>query len=128
MVLTALTIHWLTGVLGSFPNHLIAYGNEMDKFLPYGLRNNRELQQRAVIVSKLKMLPVECITRFHLTGSGLTDYKKTGQVCGHSLEAGLYDGALLSETLFTPSTKAEEGHDVNISYQEVTAKFGMSLE
>jgi len=80
---------------------------------------------RAVIVQDLEMFPVECVARGYLTGSGLSDYRATGEVCGIALPAGLVDGSRLPEPIFTPATKAAVGdHDENVSYDAVVAEIG----
>jgi phosphoribosylaminoimidazole-succinocarboxamide synthase len=77
-----------------------------------------------MLVKKAKVFPVECVARGYLTGSGLKDYNKTGMVCGIRLPAGLRDSDRLPEPLFTPSTKAESGHDENISEEEAARFIG----
>jgi len=80
---------------------------------------------RAVIVESLEMFPVECVARGYLTGSGLLDYRASGEVCGIALPAGLVDGSRLPEPIFTPATKAAVGdHDENVSYDAVVAEVG----
>jgi phosphoribosylaminoimidazole-succinocarboxamide synthase len=80
---------------------------------------------RAVIVQDLEMFPVECVARGYLTGSGLSDYRATGEVCGIALPEGLEDGSRLPEAIFTPATKAAVGdHDENVSYDAVVAEVG----
>ena len=80
---------------------------------------------RAVICERLEMFPVECVARGYLTGSGLLDYRATGEVCGVALPAGLEDGSKLPEPIFTPATKAKLGdHDENVSYDAVVASVG----
>lgn len=80
---------------------------------------------RAVVVQSLEMFPVECVARGYLTGSGLGDYEKTGEVCGIALPSGLVDGSRLPEPIFTPATKAAVGdHDENVSYDAVVATVG----
>jgi phosphoribosylaminoimidazole-succinocarboxamide synthase len=80
---------------------------------------------RAVIVQDLEMFPVECVARGYLTGSGLSDYRATGEVCGIALPGGLEDGSRLPEPIFTPATKAAVGdHDENVSYDAVVAEIG----
>jgi len=80
---------------------------------------------RAVVCQALDMFPVECVARGYLTGSGLNDYRATGEVCGIALPAGLEDGSRLPEPIFTPATKAELGeHDENVSYDAVVATVG----
>ena len=114
-ILTAFTVFWLTEVFNRLPHHLVAYGPDVDLYLPKKLRGNQELQRRAVVVRKLKMVGFEAIVRGYLTGSGWRDYRdKGGVVCGYKLSEGLNDGSKLPSPIFTPSTKAEEGHDENI--------------
>lgn len=107
---------------------LAAAGPDIDLFLPQERRGDAYKHATCVVVEELSMYKVECIVRGNLTGSGLTDYKKDGKVCGHALPEGLIDGAPLEPPLFTPSTKADIGHDVNISAQEVNAKYGTGLQ
>jgi phosphoribosylaminoimidazole-succinocarboxamide synthase len=78
-------------------------------------------------VSPAEVFPVECVVRGYLVGSGWKDYLKTGQVCGHKLPEGLLESAELAEPLFTPSTKAEEGHDENISEDDVRQMLGEEI-
>lgn len=77
------------------------------------------LEGRSVFVKKARPLPIECIVRGYLTGSALKEYKKTGKVCGYQLPLGLVEADALPEPLFTPSTKAKQGHDINISYEKM---------
>jgi len=130
-ILTALTIMWLTRakILGNTPHHLVAFGREIDQYLPVDLRGLPELQKRALVIQKLEMLPVECVVRGYLTGSGWSAYQKdNGRVCGHQLPEGLHDGARLRRPIFTPTTKAEEGHDEHMTHQEVLARYGRQAE
>lgn len=124
-VLNAITVFWLHMLeeLG-IPTHLIAWGQDIDRYLPKELRGNLDLQMRAMVVEPLKMdADVEFITRGNLTGTGYQDYLKTGMVCGHRLPAGLEDGDELPFTLFTPSTKAKVGHDVNIDARRIIQRY-----
>jgi phosphoribosylaminoimidazole-succinocarboxamide synthase len=112
-VLTAMSIWWFEQLTDVVPNHLISTD------VP------PEFAGRAMICERLDMLPVECIARGYLTGSGLSDYKRTGAVSGIPLPAGLVDGSRLPEPLFTPSTKAPIGeHDENISLADVEDTIG----
>ncbi|MGZ4352735.1 MAG: phosphoribosylaminoimidazolesuccinocarboxamide synthase [Gaiellaceae bacterium] len=97
-VLTGLSGFWFARTAGIIPNHLLA-------LRPDG---------RSTECRRLEMLPLECVVRGYLSGSGWKDYRATGSVCGHALPAGLVESAKLPEPLFTPSTKAQEGHDENI--------------
>lgn len=123
-VLTYMTIFWLTGVLESIPNHLVAWRSEIERYLPKYARGNGELHDGALVVRKHEVLPIECIVRGYLTGSGWRDYKATGKVCGIELPPGLHDGSRLEFPIFTPSTKAEVGHDENIDADGVEQKYG----
>ncbi|MCE7005330.1 phosphoribosylaminoimidazolesuccinocarboxamide synthase [Kibdelosporangium philippinense] len=116
-VLTAMSVFWFD--LLDVPNHLVAWD---DPRIP------EEVRGRALLVRKLKMLPVECVARGYLTGSGLIDYSKTGGVCGVPLPAGLVEASKLPEAIFTPTTKAEVGqHDEAIDFDAVRATVGDSL-
>jgi phosphoribosylaminoimidazole-succinocarboxamide synthase len=96
--------------------------------LPSALCPHKEmLDGRFTIARKAKMLPVECVVRGYLSGSGWNDYKKTGSVCGIKLPAGLRESDRLPEPIFTPSTKAEVGHDENISFEKAAALLGDGL-
>jgi phosphoribosylaminoimidazole-succinocarboxamide synthase len=83
-----------------------------------------QLEGRSMLVKKAKVFPVECVARGYLTGSGLKDYNKTGSVCGIRLPAGLRDSDRLPQPIFTPSTKAEKGHDENISEEQAAEIIG----
>ncbi|RJO74359.1 MAG: phosphoribosylaminoimidazolesuccinocarboxamide synthase [Myxococcales bacterium] len=127
-VLTALTVFWLADVLKDAAHHLEAYGAGLDAFLPSALCGLPDLQTRGMIVRRLAMIPVECVVRGYLTGSGWSAYQRAVEVCGHRLPTGLHDGSRLPEPIFTPTTKAEVGHDEHVSYVDVRARFGRGLE
>lgn len=127
-VLSALTHFWLNEVLSGTPHHLLACGGELAKSLPAEVASHREFLSRAALVRKLDMAPVECVVRGYLTGSGLSAYQHDGIVCGHHLPEGLHDGSRLPEPLFTPTTKAEIGHDEAMDFREVREQHGMWLE
>jgi phosphoribosylaminoimidazole-succinocarboxamide synthase len=112
-ILTAMSLWWFRQLSDVVPNHLLATD------VP------AEFAGRAMICERLEMLPVECIARGYLAGSGLLDYERTGALCGLPLPAGMVDGSRLPEPLFTPSTKASGGeHDTNISLAEVASSIG----
>jgi phosphoribosylaminoimidazole-succinocarboxamide synthase len=112
-VLTAMSIWWFEQLADVVPNHLLSTD------VP------PEFEGRAMICERLDMLPVECIARGYLTGSGLADYRRTGAVSGIALPPGLVDGSRLPKPLFTPSTKAPIGeHDENISLTDVEDTVG----
>ncbi len=126
-VLVALTVFWLTEVLSGIDHHLLAFGSGIDEFLPSELIANPELQRRAVVVKRLTMVPIECIARGYLTGSGWKAYRKNQAVCGVTLPDGLYDGSKLPKPIFTPTTKAVVGHDEHISAVSVEREHGSWL-
>lgn len=124
-ILSALTVFWLTKVLADIPNHLVAYGKGIDQYLPDSLRNLSALHTCAIVVNRQEMLPIECIVREYLTGSGWNSYKKDRTVCGISLSEGLRDGSqIIPGPLFTPTTKAESGHDQPLDTAGVIATYG----
>lgn len=115
-VLTAMSVYWFELLADLVPNHLVSAD---DPRIP------GEVRGRALLVRRLEMLPVECVARGYLTGSGLADYQRTGAVCGVELPAGLVEASQLPEPIFTPATKAELGdHDENISFDAVAAQLG----
>ncbi len=118
-VLTALSRFWFEKLKQVVPNHLV-----IDlSVLPQGVMQGG-LDKRAMLVRKTNVFPVECVVRGYLAGSGWKDYLRTGSVCGHKLPENLTESAELPEPIFTPSTKAEEGHDENISEEDVRNMLG----
>jgi phosphoribosylaminoimidazole-succinocarboxamide synthase len=107
-VLTGLSAFWFARTSEIVPNHL------------FGLRDDG----RTMICRRLEMLPIECVVRGYLAGSGWKDYRETQMVCGHVLPAGLEESARLPEPIFTPATKAAEGHDENIDEERAAALCG----
>ncbi|MEU5852438.1 phosphoribosylaminoimidazolesuccinocarboxamide synthase [Saccharopolyspora shandongensis] len=115
-VLTAMSVFWFELLADVMPNHLVAAD---DPRIP------GEVRGRALLVKRLEMLPVECVARGYLTGSGLADYQRTGAVCGVQLPGGLVEASELPEPIFTPATKAEIGeHDENVSFEAVAEQLG----
>ena len=124
-VLTQISIHWFNQVADIIENHLVA--TEVDDF-PAPLRAHRGLLEgRSMLVKKAGVLPVECIVRGYLSGSGWKEYKKAGTVCGIALPPGLVESSRLEAPIFTPSTKAEAGHDVNIPFAEMAKIVGAGM-
>jgi phosphoribosylaminoimidazole-succinocarboxamide synthase len=121
-VLTQMSAFWFRHFQNDVPNHVVSTKVE-DFPTPMHLYRD-QLEGRSMLVKKAKVFPVECVARGYLTGSGLKDYNKTGKVCGIALPAGLRDSDRLPEPLFTPSTKAETGHDENISEEQAAAIIG----
>ena len=118
-VLTQISFFWFERFASFMPNHLLAGANDP---LPKSLQPHAaKLDRRCMIVKKAKPLPIECVVRGYLAGSGWAEYRKQQTVCGIRLPAGLQESSELPEPIFTPATKAETGHDENISF-DVAAK------
>lgn len=116
-VLTGISIFWFKQTEDIVGNHLITA--DVDRF-PEKLKKYRKLLEgRSMLVKKARPFPVECIVRGYLSGSGWKEYREKGTVCGIRLPEGLVESSRLNEPIFTPSTKAEEGHDINISFEEM---------
>ena len=126
VVLNQITLFWMDMCKDIIPNHIIE--SDTAKF-PAALDPYKdELEGRAVLVRRAKPLPIECIVRGYLSGSGWKSYKKDGTVCGHVLPAGLRESDKLEKAIFTPSTKAEFGqHDENISVERAAQLMGADL-
>ena len=105
-------------------NHLIE--TEFEKF-PAEVRAHPELRGRSVIVRRCSVIPIECVARGYLVGSGWKEYQQSGTVCGIRLEHGLQNAAKLREAIFTPATKEETGHDQNISFKRMSEMIGGDL-
>jgi phosphoribosylaminoimidazole-succinocarboxamide synthase len=115
-ILTQLSLFWFELLGDIAPNHIIT------EDVP------REVMDRAVIVQPLEMFEIECVARGYLTGSGLTEYRENGAVCGNALPAGLLDGSQLPTPIFTPATKAEVGdHDINIDFESAAKIVGHDI-
>jgi phosphoribosylaminoimidazole-succinocarboxamide synthase len=116
-VLTQLSRFWFDKLSHIIPHHLVTADIEE---MPEKVRRHSEtLRGRTMFARHTEVFPVECVVRGYLVGSGWKDYKRTGEVCGHKLPSGLRESDQLSEPIFTPATKAEEGHDENISEQQM---------
>jgi phosphoribosylaminoimidazole-succinocarboxamide synthase len=113
-VLTGLSTFWFERTTGIVPNHVVSVTDGVPE----------EARGRGMVVRKLTMLSVECVVRGYITGSGWKDYQATGQVSGHTLPEGLQESDRLPEPLFTPSTKAEVGHDEAIDFEGAAALIG----
>ena len=113
-VLTGLSVMWFDLTSEIVPNHLISYTDGVPE----------EVRGRALAVRRLEMLPVECVVRGYLSGSGWKDYQQTGAVCGIELPGGLLDSDRLPEPIFTPATKADVGHDENIDFEGAVQLIG----
>ena len=112
-VLTALSRFWFSQLAHITANHLLTTDLEQ---MPDRIRAHADaLRGRSMLVRRTEVFPVECVVRGYLAGSGWKDYLRTGEICGHKLPPGLRESDALPEPIFTPATKAEEGHDENIS-------------
>jgi phosphoribosylaminoimidazole-succinocarboxamide synthase len=120
-VLTAVTAFWLERLAGVAPNHLVSLE------VPAGLDSEGDLEGRVMVVRRANMLPIECIVRGYLSGSAWAEYKRTQTMHGTRLPSGLRQSERLPEPVFTPSTKAESGHDENISFEQAADLAGADL-
>ena len=121
-VLTQMSVFWFEFLKDVVPNHLIA--TDVGDF-PAPLRAFREqLEGRSMLVKRCRMEPIECVARGYISGSGWKDYRRTGAICGIPLPAGLRESDRLPQPIFTPASKAESGHDENISFDEAASAIG----
>ena len=123
-VLTQISVFWF-GLLGETAKHHLLSSDVGD--LPEELQGMEELEGRIMLCRKAQVVPIECIVRGYLAGGGWSEYKKNGAVCSIELETGLKQASKLPEPIFTPSTKAEHGHDENISFDEACGLAGSEL-
>ena len=121
-VLTRLSLFWFRLLADVVPNHVVA--SDVDAYPPELREHRSQLEGRSMIVVKTEPLPVECVVRGYITGSGWKDYKATGAICGLPLPPGLRESDRLPAPLFTPSTKAEVGHDENVAFAAVEKALG----
>jgi len=122
-VLTQLSLFWFDKLAGLVPHHVINATDFAGPLAPY----QDALNGRAMIVRRTNPIPIECVARGYISGSGWKDYRATGKVCGIPLPAGLKESDKLPEPIFTPATKATSGHDENISFDEAAAQIGRPL-
>jgi phosphoribosylaminoimidazole-succinocarboxamide synthase len=125
VVLTQISLFWFRLLQDVVPHHVLSsdvgeYGHGLDRY-------RDQLEGRSMLVVKTDPLPVECVVRGYLVGSGWKDYQRAGLVCGLPLPPGLRESDRLEPPVFTPATKEESGHDQNISIEEMTARVGASL-
>lgn len=126
-VLSQISLFWFERFKSIVPNHIVT--SEVDEFPRPVLAaltddSRRYLTRRSMLVRRCEVVPFECVVRGYLAGSGWKDYQKTGEVCGHSLPSGLVESDRLPEPIFTPATKAEAGHDINVPISEMAASIG----
>jgi phosphoribosylaminoimidazole-succinocarboxamide synthase len=129
-VLTQISHFWFEKFAALVPNHLLRRASEplgVPALAGFPAPQLADLQRRSMIVKKAKPLAIECIVRGYLSGSGWKEYKQSQTVCGIKLPAGLTESAELPEPIFTPSTKAEAGHDENISFEQAQKIVGKDL-
>jgi len=122
-VLTQLSMFWFEKLSGIVPHHVISatnFGSDLAS-------HQAALAGRAMLVRKTNPVPIECVVRGYISGSGWKDYQKTGAICGIPMPTGLKESDRLPEPVFTPSTKATTGHDENISFEETAARIGRPL-
>ncbi len=124
-VLTAISCFWFEKIKDLVPHHVLS--SKIEDLPEEVKKYSQQLEGRFLIVKKTKPLPVECIVRGYLVGSGWKEYQKTGSVCGIPLPEGLKEASKLPEPIFTPSTKADEGHDENINEEEMFKLIGRDL-
>jgi phosphoribosylaminoimidazole-succinocarboxamide synthase len=122
-VLTQLSVFWFERLAGVLPNHVIASRDFPGELAKY----SAALDGRAMLVRKTEPIPIECVVRGYIVGSGWKDYQKTQSICGIPLPAGLRESDRLPEPIFTPSTKATTGHDENISFEDAAKTIGRPL-
>jgi phosphoribosylaminoimidazole-succinocarboxamide synthase len=120
-ILTRLSTFWFRRFADRVPNHLLA--TDLADF-PTPFKNHPELAGRSVFVRRLEPIPVECVARGYLSGSGWKEYSSDGTVCSIRLPQGLTESARLPEPIFTPATKATDGHDENISFERMVGIVG----
>jgi len=124
-VLTKLSVFWFRQMEDIIKNHLLEV--DVERF-PEPLRlYGDSLRDRSMLVKKTKVIPVECVVRGYLAGSGWKDYCETGNICGIRLKDGLLESSKLEKPIFTPTTKAEEGHDMSVTFDELVRSTGIDL-
>jgi len=124
-ILTAISLFWFERFAQSIENHLIA--TDVRSY-PESLRPfEAQLAGRSMLVKKTRVVPIECVARGYLAGSGWKEYQASGTVCGITLPAGLRQCEKLPHPIFTPATKEETGHDINISFAEAAERIGEDL-
>jgi phosphoribosylaminoimidazole-succinocarboxamide synthase len=122
-VLTQLSLFWFRKLADVVPHHVLQAEDFTGELEPYAA----ELEGRAMVVRRSNPVPIECVVRGYISGSGWKDYQKTGGICGIPLPSGLRESDRLPELIFTPSTKATSGHDENISFEEAVSRVGRPL-
>ncbi|MBA3728551.1 MAG: phosphoribosylaminoimidazolesuccinocarboxamide synthase [Actinobacteria bacterium] len=124
-VLSGLSLYWFDRTSDLVPNHLISV--EVGEFPKDFAARAEELAGRAMLVRRARVIPVECVARGYLTGSGWSEYRRAGSVCGIRLPSGLAESERLPRPIFTPTTKAQTGHDAPLTMDETVAQVGRGL-
>jgi phosphoribosylaminoimidazole-succinocarboxamide synthase len=122
-ILTQLSLFWFERL--GVPHHVLSA--DIDSIPLPGSADRDALRGRSMIVRKADVVPFECVARGYLAGTGYRDYQRTGSICGVSLPAGLVESGRLSELIFTPATKATEGHDENVPFERMSRDIGATL-
>ena len=122
-VLTQLSLFWFSLLQNIIPNHVLSSSNFPAPFDAHA----DALAGRSMVVKKTQPLPIECVVRGYISGSGWKDYQAAGKICGITLPAGLRESDRLPEPIFTPASKATSGHDENISFKQASAAIGKNL-
>ena len=121
-ILTAISLFWFEKFARRFENHLITA--DVEEY-PKAVKAYRDqIEGRSMLVKKAEVIPIECVARGYLAGSGWKEYQQTQTVCGIKLPAGLRQCQRLPEAIFTPATKEESGHDINIGFEETAERIG----
>lgn len=124
-ILTQISLFWFEFTKNIIPNHVIT--GKVDEY-PIELKKYKDiLEKRSMLGKKAGVVPIECVVRGYLSGSGWKEYQKSGSICGIKLPTGLKESDKLPEPIFTPSTKADSGHDINISEKEMLKKVGEKI-
>ena len=124
-ILTAISLFWFEKFAGQFENHLISA--EVSEY-PTAVKAHRDqVEGRSMLVKKAQVIPIECVARGYLAGSGWKEYQKSKTVCRIPLPAGLQQCQKLPEPIFTPATKEESGHDINISFEETAERISQKI-
>jgi phosphoribosylaminoimidazole-succinocarboxamide synthase len=121
-ILTALSLFWFKFLAGRVKNHLLA--TDVQEYPPAVREYADQLEGRSMLVEKATVIPVECVARGYLAGSGWKEYQQTQTVCGVALPPGLRQCDKLPQPIFTPATKEETGHDINISFEQAADRIG----
>lgn len=124
-VLTALTLFWLDQLRDVVPTHFVSA--DIDDYPREFHAYRDQLEGRSMLVHKAKMIEVECVARGYVSGSGWKDYRRDGRICGIPLPGGLRESDALPEPIFTPASKAQSGHDENITFETVAGQIGEPL-